>query len=155
MGLPPGQELGSCKVLQVFVVGDHINRSSRALEVVTPRLERLMDSEELLVMGIIVELQSGQSPRIVSHWPDLVIGTTERENTSNGIIRGVGFYYHRSFRRPMSEDRSRGEGVLELAKGGTTGVTEAPGCTLASETSQRSDNIGVVVYELSVEISES
>ena len=61
-GLPPGQELGSCKVLQVFVVGDYIDRSSGALEVVTPRLECLMDSKELLVVGIIVELQSGQSP---------------------------------------------------------------------------------------------
>ena len=45
----------------------------------------------------------------------------------------------------MSEDRSRGEGVLELAKGGTTGVTEAPGCTLAGEASQRSDDIRVVI----------
>ena len=55
----------------------------------------------------------------------------------------------------MSEDRSGGEGVLELVKGGTTGVTEAPGCTFAGEASQRSDNIGVVIYELLVEISES
>ena len=36
VGLPPGQELGSRKVLQVFVVGDHINWSSGALEVVMP-----------------------------------------------------------------------------------------------------------------------
>ena len=35
-GLPPGQELGSRKVLQVFVVGDHIDRSSGALKVVMP-----------------------------------------------------------------------------------------------------------------------
>ena len=60
-GLPPGQELGSRKVLQVFVVGDYINWSSGALKVVTPQLERLMDSEELLVVGIIIELWSRQS----------------------------------------------------------------------------------------------
>ena len=53
------------------------------------------------------------------------------------------------------EDRSGGEGVLELAKGGMAGVTEALGCTLAGETSHRSDNVGVVVYEPLVEISES
>ena len=35
-GLSPGQELGSHKVLQVFVVGDHIDQSSGALEVVMP-----------------------------------------------------------------------------------------------------------------------
>ena len=62
VGLPPGQELGSRKVLQVFVVSDHINWSSGALEVVTPQLEHLMDSKELLVVDIIVELWSGQSP---------------------------------------------------------------------------------------------
>ena len=111
----------------------------------TPQLECLMDSGELLVVGIIIELQSGQSPGIVSHWPNLIVGTMERENTSNGIIRGVGFYYH----------WSGGEGVLELAKGGMTGVTDAPGYTLVGEASQRSDNIGVVIYEPSVEISES
>ena len=114
-----------------------------------------MDSEELLVVGIIIELWGRQSLGIVSHWPDLIIGTTERENTGNGIIRGVGFYYHWSVRRPMSEDWSGGEGVLELVKGGTTGVIEAPGCTLVGEVSQRSDDIRVAVYEPSVEISES
>ena len=55
----------------------------------------------------------------------------------------------------MNEDQSRGEGVLELVKGRMTGVTEAPGCTLVGEASQRSDNIGVVIYKPSVEISES
>ena len=156
-GLLPGQELGSCKVLHVFVVSDHINWSSRALKVVMPQRECLMDSKKLLVVGIIIELRSGPSPGIVSHQPDLVIRTMERENTSNGIIRDVSFYYYWSVQRPMSEDWSggEGEGVLELVKGGMTGVTEALGCTLVGEASQRSDNIRVVVYEPLVEISES
>ena len=54
VGLLPGQELGSHKVFQVFVVGDHIDQRSRALKVVTSQLECLMDSKELLVVGIII-----------------------------------------------------------------------------------------------------
>ena len=77
-------------------------------------------------MGIIIELQSRQSLGIVSHWPNLVVGTMERENASNDIIRGIGFYYHQSIQRPMSEDQSGGEGILELVKGRMTGVNEAP-----------------------------
>ena len=34
--LPPSQELGGCKVLQVLVVGDNINRSCGAFKIVVP-----------------------------------------------------------------------------------------------------------------------
>ena len=55
----------------------------------------------------------------------------------------------------MSENRSRGEGVLEFVKGGATGIAEIPGGTFTGEPSQRSDNVRVVVYELTIEVSKS
>jgi hypothetical protein len=58
-GLPPSQEFSSHKVLQVFVVGDHIDWSSGAIEVVTPSLKRLVNGEQFFVMGVVVELWSG------------------------------------------------------------------------------------------------
>ena len=61
VGLPLSQELGGCKVLQVLVVGDDVNQSCRAFKIMAPGPKSLMDSKELLVMGVIVELQSGQS----------------------------------------------------------------------------------------------
>ena len=54
----------------------------------------------------------------------------------------------------MSEDRSRDEGILELAKGGATGIAKIPGGTLMGEPGQRSDNVGVVVYEPMIEVSK-
>ena len=61
-GLTAGQDLGAGEILQVLVVGDHIDRRGGALEVVAPVLEGLEDGQQLLVMGIIVQLRGGQSP---------------------------------------------------------------------------------------------
>ena len=55
----------------------------------------------------------------------------------------------------MGEDRSRGEGVSEVLEGGATGVTEVPGKTFVGEVSQRSDNTGVVIYKMPVEICKA
>ena len=61
-GLTAGQDLGAGEVFQVLVVGDHIDRRGRALKVVVPVLEGLEDGQQLLVMGVIVQLRGGQSP---------------------------------------------------------------------------------------------
>ena len=61
-GLTAGQDLGAGEILQVLVVGDHIDRRGGTLKVVSPVLEGLEDGQELLVMGIIVQLRGGQSP---------------------------------------------------------------------------------------------
>ena len=55
----------------------------------------------------------------------------------------------------MSEDRSGGKGILELVKGGVTDIAEIPGDTLTGELGQRSDNVGVVIYEPTIEVSKS
>ena len=139
-GLPPSQELGGCKVLQVLVVSDDVNRSCGAFKIVAPGPKSLVDSEELLVMGVIVELWSRQSLGIVDDRPNLLVRTTNGENASNGIVRGVCLYNDQSVWNPMGEDRSGGEGVFEVLEGGATGVTEVPRNTFASEVGQRSDN---------------
>jgi len=46
------------------VVGHDVNREGRALQVVTPALEGLEDSEELLVVSTVVQLRCGQSARV-------------------------------------------------------------------------------------------
>ena len=56
MGLLPCQEFGGCKVLQILMVGENVNWSCGAFKIVVPGPKSLVDSEELLVMGVIVEL---------------------------------------------------------------------------------------------------
>ena len=61
VGLMVGQDFGAGEILQVLVVGDHINQRGGTLKVVSPVLEGLEDGQKLLVMGIIVQLRGGQS----------------------------------------------------------------------------------------------
>ena len=70
-GLMVGQDLGAGEVLQVFVVGDHIDWRGGALKVMSPVLEGLEDGQQLLVMGIIIQVRGGQSPQIVSNGLEL------------------------------------------------------------------------------------
>ena len=112
VGLMVGQDLGAGEVLQVLVVGDHINQRGGALEVMSPLLEGLEDGQQLLVMSIIVQLRGGQSPQIVSDRSELRISTNNGQNAGNGIVQGVGLNHKWSVGDPMSENRSRSESLL-------------------------------------------
>ena len=56
-GLLVGKELRGGEIFEILVIGHDINGGGRALEIVMPVLECLKDGEQLLIMGIIVELQ--------------------------------------------------------------------------------------------------
>ena len=43
--LPPGQDLGSRKILKVFIIYNNINRISRTFQVVLPNLESFKNSK--------------------------------------------------------------------------------------------------------------
>ena len=119
------------------MVGDDINWSCRPFKIVVPGPKSLVDSEELLVMDVIVELWNGQSPGIVGNRPNLLVRTTNEENTSDSIVGGVCLYDDQSIQNPMGEDGSGGEDVFEVLEGGVTGVTEVPGNTFVGEVGQR------------------
>jgi len=68
-----GENLRGGEVLQVFVVGHNVNWKGRALQVVTPALESLEDSKELLVVSIIVQLGRSQSVGVECNRSYLVI----------------------------------------------------------------------------------
>ena len=107
-----GQDLGTGEVLQVLVVGDHINQRGGALEVMLPVLEGLKDGQQLLVMGIIVQLRGRQSLQIVSEGSELGISANNGQNAGNSIVQGIGLNHKRSVGNPMSENWSGSEGLL-------------------------------------------
>ena len=152
MGLPLSQEFGGSKVFQVLVVGDNVNQSYGVFKIVVPGPKSLVDSKELLVMGVIVELWSRQSLGIVGNRPDLLIRTMNTENSSDGVVRGVCLYNDQSIWNPMGEDRSGDEGIFEVLEGRATGVTEVPMNIFVGEVGQRSDNAKVLIYESPIEI---
>ena len=111
-GLMAGQDLGAGEVLQVLVVGDHINRRGGALKVVSPVLEGLKDGQQLLVMGIIIQLRGRQSLRIVCDGLELRISANNGQNPGDGIVQGVSLDRKQSIGNSMSEDWSGSEGLL-------------------------------------------
>ena len=110
--MPPSQEFGGCEIFKIFVVSDNVDWSARAFKVMMPSPEGLMNSEELLIVGVIVELRSGEGARVESDRPDLVIWAPDGDNSGDGIVRGVGFHNDRSIRHPMSKYGSCSEGFL-------------------------------------------
>ena len=155
LGLLAGWEFSCCEVLEVLVVGNNVDQRCRAFQVVPPSLEGLMNGEQFLVVGVVVELWSRQSPRVVHDRANLLIWTTDGEDASNSIVGSMGLYNHWSVQNPVGKNWSRGEGGLKLLEGGVTGGTKVPWSTFAGESCQRSDDVGVIVNETMVEISES
>ena len=51
-----------------------------------PVLEGLKDGQQLLVMGIIIQLRGGQHLQIVSNGLELRVGTNNGQDASNGIV---------------------------------------------------------------------
>ncbi|KIN96495.1 hypothetical protein M404DRAFT_162869 [Pisolithus tinctorius Marx 270] len=120
-----------------------------------PVAESLEDSQQLLVVGIIVEFWRGHGARVESDWVEFTVGAGDRQNASNGIVRGIGFHCKRSVRNPVSENRSRAEGILQAEESGAALLGKVPRSTLSREVSEWNDDVRVVINESSIEICET
>ncbi|KIN97862.1 hypothetical protein M404DRAFT_159354 [Pisolithus tinctorius Marx 270] len=117
--------------------------------------ESLEDSQQLLVVGIIVEFWRSRGARVESDWVEFTIGAGERQNTSNGIVRGIGFHCKQSIRNPVSENRSRAEGILQAEESRAALLRKVPRSTLSHKVSEWNDDVGVVINELSIEVCKT
>ncbi|KIO14405.1 hypothetical protein M404DRAFT_120976 [Pisolithus tinctorius Marx 270] len=106
-------------------------------------------------MGIIVEFWCGHGARVESDWAEFTIGAGDRQNASNGIVRGVSFNCKQSIRNPVSENRSGAEGILQAEESGVALLRKVPRSTLSHEASERNDDVGVVINESSVEVCKA
>ncbi|KIO01585.1 hypothetical protein M404DRAFT_149669 [Pisolithus tinctorius Marx 270] len=106
-------------------------------------------------MGIIVEFWHGHGARVESDWAEFTIRAGDRQNASNDIVGGISFYCKWSIRDPVSENRSRVEGILQAEESGAALLGKVPRSTLSCEASEWNNDVGVVINELSVEICET
>jgi hypothetical protein len=65
------EEFCGSEVLKILMVRDDVNRLGRALKVVSPGPESFIDSEKFLIVGIVIEFQSGQHPGVECNWTKL------------------------------------------------------------------------------------
>ena len=84
------------------MVGDDINRGGGAFKVVVPVPECLEDGKEFLIMGVVVQLRSSQGPGVEHYQMNLSVRAGDRQDASDGIVRGVCFHYDRGIQNKVS-----------------------------------------------------
>ena len=108
------------------MVHDDVNRRGRAFEVMVPVLECFKDCKKFLIVGVIVQLRSSQGLGVVGDQTNLSISASDRQDTSDSIVRGVSFHDDRGIRNEVGEDGHSGEGMLESVEGTLTVLREVP-----------------------------
>ena len=62
--LPPGQYLGSRKILKILIIYNNIDGIGQTFQIVSSNLESFEDSKQFLVMCIVVQLRCSKSVRV-------------------------------------------------------------------------------------------
>jgi len=137
------------------VVCDDVNRGGGAFKIVAPVLECLKDGKEFLVVGVVVQLWSSQSPGVVGDWTNLSVGAGDRQDASNSVVGGVSFHNDRGIQDEVGEDGHSSEGMLESVERVSTVLREIPRSILPGEPGEGNHNIGVVEYEPVVEVGKA
>ena len=103
--LPPGQYLGSRKILKVFMIHNNIDGMGWTFQIVSSNLESFEDGKQFLVMCAVVQLRHSESVRVKGNWMNFIIFINNGEDCSESIVRGISFHNELSIRNPMSKDR--------------------------------------------------
>jgi len=62
--LPPGQYLGSRKIVKVLMICNNIDGIGQTFQIVLPNFESFKDSKQFLVMYVVVQLCHSKSVRL-------------------------------------------------------------------------------------------
>jgi len=100
---------------------------------VLPNLESFKDSEQFLVICVVVQLHCGESVGVKSNWMNFIIFVNNGEDCSKSIVQSISFHNELYIRNPMSEDRSRGKCLLKRVESITIGGVKLPRNVLLGE----------------------
>ena len=132
-GLSTGKDFGSREIFQVLVVHDHIDRSTRTFEEVSPDTEGFKDGKEFLVKSIVVEFRSTEGAGMESHGVDFPGVSFNRQDGSESVVGGISLNNDGPVWNPMGQDRRGGECGLQGFKGLPSGIGEVPSGALTGE----------------------
>jgi len=153
--LPPGQYLGSRKILKVLMIHNNVDGVGQTFQIMLPNLESFKDGKQFLVMCVVVQLCRSESVRVKDNWVNFIIFVNNGEDYSESIVRGISFHNELSIGNPMSEDRSGGKCFLERVENILTGGVELPRNVLSGEVCQWNNNVQVVEDEPAVKVCET
>jgi len=134
--LPPGQYLGSGKILKVFMIYNNVYGIGWTFQIVSPNLESFKDGKQFLVMCVIVQLHCSKSARVKGNWMNFIIFVNSEEDCSKSIVQGISFHNELNIGNLISEDRYGGKYFLERVESILTGGVELPRSVLLGEVCQ-------------------
>ena len=85
-GLLLGKDLGRGEILKVLMIRDHIDRSTRTFEVVSPDTESIKDCQQFFVMSVIVEFRRTEGAGMEGHRVDFAGIGLDGEDGAKGIV---------------------------------------------------------------------
>src|SRR6266481_8996065 len=100
------KDLGRGKVLEVPVIGDNIDRDSRALKVMSPMFEGFKNCEELFVMNVIVAFRFMERLGMECNWVQVASRSRNGKDSGKCIVRGVSLDCNGGVRDTVHEDWS-------------------------------------------------
>ena len=106
-----------------------------------PNLEGFKDSEQFLVMCVVVQLCHGEGTEVKSNWMNFIIFINNGKDCSESIVQSICFYNKLSIENPISEDKSGDECLLERVESIMTGGVELSRNVLLGEVCQWNDNV--------------
>ena len=118
-------------------------------------LERFKNSEQFLVIYVIIQLQYSESVRVKSNRMNFIIFVNNGEDCSKSIVQSISFHDELCIRNPMSENRSRGKYLLERVESITTEGVKLPKNVLLGEMCQWNDNVQIIEDKPVIEISKT
>ena len=71
--LPPGQYLGSRKILKVLMICNNIDGIGWTFQIVSPNLESFKDSKQFLIMCVVIQLHYSESAEVKSNCMNFII----------------------------------------------------------------------------------
>jgi len=84
--LPPGQYLGSRKILNILMICNNVNKIGRTFQIVLPNLESFKDGKQFLVMYVVIQLRCSKSARVKGNWMNFIIFINNGEHCSESIV---------------------------------------------------------------------
>jgi hypothetical protein len=153
--LPTGKDLSRGEVFEILVVRDDVDSERGTLEIMTPVSKAIKNSEELLIVRVIVELRGRKCPAPESDRVKFPIISKDGENARNSVVGCVHLDHDLTARYPVMEDRSSRKHVLESVEGRLTSGRPIPpdGCT--SEPSERDGDARVTINEAPIKVAKT
>jgi hypothetical protein len=137
------------------VVRDNVDSERGTLEIMTPVSKAIKNSEELLIVRVIVELRGRKCPAPESDRVKFPIISKDGENACDGVVGCVRLDHDLTAGYPVMEDRSSHKRVLESVEGRLTSGRPIPPDGCMSEPSKWDGDARVTINEAPINVAKA